>query len=159
MADGFAIRHNAKGSMKDGEHEGVAGARIDEVYNNMDASSKTKPNVYLINAGTNDCQQHHDMKGAIGRLEKLLEKAWDKSNKATIALSTLVMSDNEKKSPGANKCVTDFNVQIRDCKHSHPRRGACILLMSLVVVKRSRHDGKRIVLADMNTGKGHTDYS
>jgi hypothetical protein len=111
--------------MQNGEHEGVAGARIDQIYNNMDASNTTKPNIYLINAGTNDCQQNREMDSAIGRLTALLAKAWDKSNRATIILSTLLMSDNEQKNPGANERVEKFNIQIRDCKFSRLYYTSC----------------------------------
>ena len=103
--------------MQDGEHEGHAGARIDEVLKNIDLSSKTKPNVYLINAGTNDCQQNHnEMKTQNKTLNELVTKAWTKSEKATIILSTLLPSDNEKKRKGANGRVNDLNKLIRECK-------------------------------------------
>jgi hypothetical protein len=41
--------------MNDGQHEGHSGHRIDQIIENIDRSSGTKPNLYLINAGTNDC--------------------------------------------------------------------------------------------------------
>lgn len=98
--------------MKDGEHEGVSGARIDEVNKNLDASSKSKPNLYLINAGTNDCQQNYKkMQGTIERMEELLMKAWKLSGRATIVLSTLTPSFN-----GADKNarVDQLNVEVCD---------------------------------------------
>ncbi|KAF2824052.1 SGNH hydrolase [Ophiobolus disseminans] len=123
---------NKDGSMQDGEHEGVAGARIDQVYHNMDASSTTKPNIYLINAGTNDCQQNYKkMEGTIDRLNDLLTKAWDKSKKSTIILSTLTPSYNGE---GPNKRVNDLNKKIRD------------------LVKKLKDQKRRIVLAEMNDG-------
>jgi hypothetical protein len=101
--------------MKDGEHEGHPGARIDQVIQLMDASVGTKPNVYLINAGTNDCQQNYNnMKGTIGRMNDLLTKAWDKSQKATIILSTLTPSFNGE---DRNQRVTNLNKEIRDCTY------------------------------------------
>jgi hypothetical protein len=110
-----ARRTNKAGSMKDGEHEGHPGARIDQVIQLMDASVGTKPNVYLINAGTNDCQQNYNnMKGTIGRMNDLLTKAWDKSQKATIILSTLTPSFNGE---DRNQRVTNLNKEIRDCTY------------------------------------------
>ena len=112
--------------MQDGEHEGHPGARIDEVLKNIDLSSKTKPNVYLINAGTNDCQQNHnEMKTQNKTLYDLVAKAWDKSEKATIILSTLLPSDNEKKRKGANGRVDDLNKLIRACKFGSQSCKAC----------------------------------
>jgi hypothetical protein len=101
--------------MQDGEHEGHSGARIDQVIQLMDASVGTKPNLYLINAGTNDCQQNwQQMKGTIGRMNVLLTKAWDKSQKATIILSTLTPSFN---GDDKNQRVTNLNKEIRDCEY------------------------------------------
>jgi len=103
--------------MRDGQHEGHSGHRIDQIYNDMDLSSGSKPNVYLINAGTNDCQQNYqNMDGTENRLRDLLFKAWEKSGRATIILSTLLPSDNEGSSPGANARVDRLNEKIRDCK-------------------------------------------
>lgn len=103
--------------MQDGNHEGHNGHRINQIYKNIDLSSNTKPNLYLINAGTNDCQQNYlEMKGAIDRLRDLLNKAWDKSNQATIILSTLLPSNNENVSPGANERVDKLNTEIRERK-------------------------------------------
>jgi hypothetical protein len=69
------FRINQGGSMRDGNHEGHPGHRIDEIINDIDASSDTKPNLYLINAGTNDCQQNYrNMEGTIERLRDLILK-------------------------------------------------------------------------------------
>ena len=100
--------------MRNGNHEAVSGARIDEIYNNLDRSSTTKPNLILINAGTNDCQQNFQMDGAVNRLSDLLKKAWDQSSQATIILSTLVMSTNEANNPGIQARITKYNEGIRN---------------------------------------------
>ncbi|KAJ4296824.1 Glucan endo-1,3-alpha-glucosidase agn1 [Kalmusia sp. IMI 367209] len=105
---------NQAGSMRDGEHEAVSGARIDEVYKNLDRSSAFKPNVILVNAGTNDCQQNFQLDGAINRLSDLLKKAWDQSSQATIILSTLVMSTNEAGNPGIQARVSKYNEGVRN---------------------------------------------
>jgi cytochrome c-type biogenesis protein CcmH/NrfF len=104
--------------MKDGEHEGVPGARIDQVYDNMDASKATKPTLYLVNAGTNDCQQNYKkMQGTIDRLNDLLTKAWRLSGRATIILSTLTPSFN---GADKNERVNNLNKDIRACKCQNP---------------------------------------
>lgn len=105
--------------MKDNRHEGYIGNRIDEIHEKLASSSQrdSKPNVFLINAGTNDCQQNY--KGMVGteeRLRDLTELCWKHSNNATIILSTLLASYNEDKKPGANKRVTDLNIKIRERK-------------------------------------------
>jgi hypothetical protein len=57
-------------------------------------------------------QQNYEMGGASVRLNSLLEKAWEKSDTATILLSTLLPSNNDN---GANDRVDEFNPQIRNC--------------------------------------------
>lgn len=118
MTETRGIRSNRRGSMQDGEHEGHPGHRIDEIINDIDLSNTSKPNLYLINAGTNDCQQNYlEMKGTTDRLRDLLNKAWDVSPKATIILSTLLPSDNEDDAPGANQRVEELNNGIKDCRY------------------------------------------
>ncbi|ORY17569.1 hypothetical protein BCR34DRAFT_596756 [Clohesyomyces aquaticus] len=103
--------------MRDGNHEGHSGHRIDQGYFAIDLSSATKPNIYLINAGTNDCQQNHlQMQGTAGHLNDVLKKCWEKSNRATIILPTLLPSDNEQQSPGANGRVMRLNTEIQSYK-------------------------------------------
>jgi hypothetical protein len=139
--------------MPDGQHEGVPGARIDEIYSYMDKSLDSKPNVYLINAGTNDCQQNYlKMNGTIGRLEDLLTKARAVSAKATIVLSTLTPSFN---GGGANQRVNLLNNEIRDCKSCFDLicMGQTRANASLVVATKMRNDNIHIVLAEMNNGK------
>ncbi|KAF2471688.1 SGNH hydrolase [Lindgomyces ingoldianus] len=126
---------NMDGSMRDGDHEGHPGHRIDQIVNDIDLSNDTKPNLYLINAGTNDCQQNYlEMRGTINRLRGLVEKAWDMSTRATIILSTLLPSDNEDQVPGANERVSQLNIEIRE-------------LASFL-----NRTGSRIELAEMNDG-------
>lgn len=125
-----ANRFNTGGSMRDGQHEGHPGHRIDQINQNLDRASGSKPNLYLINAGINDCQQNYlNMQGKIGRLNDLLNNAWEKSSRATIILSTLLPSNNEGSNPGANDRVNALNNEIRDC------RAPCILLSVQVSVE------------------------
>jgi hypothetical protein len=104
-------------SEKDGHHEGHPGARIGQVTGFLDSSKNAKPNVYLINAGTNDCQQNFKNMGVQEtNMMELLDTAWKLSPKATILLSTVLASDNEKANPGSNGRVTDLNVKLRNSK-------------------------------------------
>jgi len=96
---------------KDGHHEGHPGARIEQVTGFLDLSKNAKPNVYLINVGTNDCLQNFEkMRVQKTNMMELLEKAWKYSPKATILLSTLLPSTK----PGANARVTELNVKLRE---------------------------------------------
>jgi hypothetical protein len=107
----------SSGKMNDKQHEGWPGYRIDQVTDKIEASAGTKPNLYLINAGTNDCQQtDRSMDGVIGRLGTLVQKAFDKSEKATVILSTVLPSYNEGTKPGARARGVGLNAEIRNCE-------------------------------------------
>ncbi|CAI6342018.1 unnamed protein product [Periconia digitata] len=125
------------GDFEDNQHEGYPGLRIDQIADKFNASSErdSKPNLFLVNAGTNDCQQNYrDMVGTSERLGDMTELIWKHSEKATIVLSTVLASYNEKKAPGANARVTALNVKIRD------------------LAKSLKSKGRKIVLAEMNDG-------
>jgi hypothetical protein len=131
--------------MHDGEHEGHSGHRIDQILNDLDLSKASKPNIYLINAGTNDCQQNYlNMEGTIDRLTDILNKAWEASPKAAIILSTVLTSDNEKQSPGANGRVNQLNPQIRQCKSGFG------LVMRLICC----YEKHVLLLTTQHSGKG-----
>lgn len=121
--------------MEDGDHEGHPTLRIDQIVEKMDLSSSSKPNIYLINAGTNDAQQNFQFEDAIHRLTGMIEKAWRLSERATVIVSTLLPSYNEASSPGAHVRALDLNRLIRNRVHT------------------MRGEGRRIVLADMDDGK------
>jgi hypothetical protein len=61
--------------MLDSNHEGHSGHRVDEIFHDLDATAGMKPNIVLINAGTNDAQQNYDgMRGTLDRLKQLIKK-------------------------------------------------------------------------------------
>ena len=121
--------------MQDGDHEGHPSLRIEQIMGYMDDSGSSKPNVYLINAGTNDAQQNFKMDEAVDRLSDMMSKAWSLSEKATIIVSTLLPSYNELTSPGAHLRAAAFNTELR------------------ARVPTLKRDGRRIVLADMDDVK------
>lgn len=100
--------------MRDGEHEGVSGHRIDQVSENLERTIGMKPNLVLINVGTNDCQQSYQLDTAMDRLSALVEKAWKQSPQATIILSTLLLATNNN--PGIQDRVTQYNNGVRERK-------------------------------------------
>lgn len=118
--------------MTNGAHEGHSGHYIRQVYDNMDASVGKKPNLVLINAGTNDCNDNIDINGAVGRLADVVDKVFRESQRATVVLSTLLIN---KGNSDANGRVNFVNEGIRR------------------LVYERRQQGQRIVLADMNDGK------
>ena len=121
------------GTMKDNDVEGWPGYRIDQIVPKASiAVPKYKPNVVLINAGTNDAVQNKDIPNAASRMEGMINNIYEDSPDATVILSTLILNLN------AN---TEKNVQLVNVEYK-------------ALVDRLQGKGKRIVLADMHGSDG-----
>lgn len=127
------------GQMRDNDVEGWPGARIDEIHARSVAPSahnnpvaRWRPNVVLINAGTNDATQRHDIYAAGARMEAMVRDIWALSPRAVVVLSTLVLN----KRPRAERSVVVINRQLRD------------------VAARLAAEGRKIVLAEMHGDRG-----
>ncbi|KAL4806753.1 SGNH hydrolase-type esterase domain-containing protein [Aspergillus unguis] len=122
------------GEMIDNEVEAHPGDTIRKASAAASKSLKFKPNVVLINAGTNDCRLNIDIPNVGKRMRSLIEdliKA-DGMKDTLVVLSTLLPSGNKaitKNSPSVNK-------QYRE------------------LVDKMRSEGVSIVLADMNPPDG-----
>ncbi|KAL1836385.1 hypothetical protein VTJ49DRAFT_5223 [Mycothermus thermophilus] len=102
--------HN--GTMIDNDVEGWSGFRITQVHEKaMNTSDKAvlywKPNLVLINAGTNDAAQGYQIPSAGWRMESMMRDIWEASPRATILLSTLLVNKN----PTTDKHVLEINEQ------------------------------------------------
>ncbi|KAI1085208.1 carbohydrate esterase family 3 protein [Whalleya microplaca] len=123
------------GTMKDNDTEGWPGFIVDQVREKADASvPNLKPNLVLVNVGTNDCLQNVDIPNAGNRMRTLLNDVFDKSPRAAIVLSTLLVNGNAD----AQTRTTSFNTQLKS------------LTMELQLA------GKALVLVDMQGTGGPT---
>ncbi|KAF3058575.1 carbohydrate esterase family 3 protein [Daldinia childiae] len=127
------VGNNPSGSMKDNDTEGWKSYTVDQVHDKATASvPKYKPNVILVNVGTNDCVQNKDLPNAGKRLQSLLDSLYTESPKATVILSTLLVN----KDAAVQARVQDFNAQLRK------------------VANQLQSDKKRLVLVDMQSDDG-----
>ncbi|GAP85893.1 putative GDSL-like lipase acylhydrolase [Rosellinia necatrix] len=123
------------GTMEDNDVEGWPGYIIDQVHTVVKTSlPKYKPNLVLVNVGTNDCSGNVDIPNAGKRLSSMLDDVYAGSARATVVLSTLLVRADAAK----QKCVLDVNAQYR------------------AVAAAQRSNGRRIVLADMQPPAGPT---
>ncbi|KAH6632208.1 SGNH hydrolase-type esterase domain-containing protein [Chaetomium tenue] len=126
------------GSMRDSDVEGWPGFRIAEVRAKAMAAGCVphyRPNVVLVNAGTNDATQNFSVDGAGARMEELVRGLWAASPRAVVVLSTLLVNRNVE----AEKNVRVINAQYVD------------------LARRLREGGrKRLVLVDMHGPDGPT---
>ncbi|KAI0423960.1 carbohydrate esterase family 3 protein [Xylaria sp. FL1042] len=123
------------GTMDDNDVEGWPGYIIDQVHTKANtAVPKYKPNVVLVNVGTNDCSGDVDLPNAGERMSNLLDDVFKGSPRATIILSTLLVRSDEEK----QECVEDLNSQFK----------------TVAVAQRAK--GRRLVLVDMQPPDGPT---
>ncbi|KAL4860487.1 SGNH hydrolase-type esterase domain-containing protein [Aspergillus spectabilis] len=115
----------ASGAMSDKSHEGHPAYRIEQVMQEATRSVGYKPNVVLINAGTNDATQGYFVGTAGERMDALLDHLYSSIPDTTIILSTLLPNTARP------ALVADINVQYRR------------------IYTRRSDAGDKIVLADM----------
>ncbi|KAI1099184.1 carbohydrate esterase family 3 protein [Jackrogersella minutella] len=121
------------GSMEDNDTEAWSGYVITQVHAKADVGApKYKPNLVLVNVGTNDCVQNIDLAKAGDRMTSLLDDVYKDSPRATVVLSTLLANANAT----VQARVEDFNDQIR------------------TVADRFRAAKRRLVLVDMQGTAG-----
>ncbi|KAH9885170.1 carbohydrate esterase family 3 protein [Xylariomycetidae sp. FL2044] len=129
------VGSHPNGTMQDNASEGWPSYVIDSVRDKASEHvPEFKPNLVLINAGTNDCSKNLDIAKAGERMENLMNTVWDGSSKATIILSTLLVNANEK----TQERVKDVNGQYQK------------------LANRLQDDHKRVVLVDMQGPDGPT---
>ncbi|KAL3468175.1 SGNH hydrolase-type esterase domain-containing protein [Aspergillus heterothallicus] len=147
-SDGWEVNmvgSQSNGNMRDYDLEARPGNTIDQVRTATSPSLPCKPNVVLINAGTNDCRLGIDINNAGARMRSLIENVLSASDMqdTLIVLSTLLPSGNAaiaRNTPAVNE-------QFR------------------ALVRTMRREGRHIVLAEMSgliypddfTQKGQVD--
>ncbi|GFP57140.1 multidomain esterase [Trichoderma asperellum] len=101
------------GTMKDRDHEGHPGWVITEggghngVQQAWDAANWMKPNLVLLNVGTNDCSFNIDLPGAGARMQSLVQSVFDAVPGVVVIMSTLIPS------PGIKDCAKELSDQFR----------------------------------------------
>ncbi|KAL1998767.1 hypothetical protein VTN02DRAFT_5599 [Thermoascus thermophilus] len=116
------------GTMYDNDNEGHIGFRVTEVAKAANKTVPRKPNLILVNAGTNDAVQSFSLATTGDRMNNLLSHLFDAIPGTTIILSTLLPNRL------APKRVAAINDQYRQ----------------LAAERRSA--GDRLVLAEMDDG-------
>lgn len=132
------------GNMNDSDNEGHGGWRIDQVESTgVDNIVAYQPNLVLINVGTNDAAQNHDISGAGDRMIQLLDKVFSAVPNTTIILSTLLPNKNAATEAKA----VDISHQFRDQVMNNYANSAYKILLA------DMHDGFLINPTDLKDGK------
>ncbi|KAH7311380.1 hypothetical protein B0I35DRAFT_411586 [Stachybotrys elegans] len=122
------------GNMADNNHEATGGFTVDQVKQASRQSLIYKPNVVVLNAGSNDCARNVDPSSAGARMASLLSDLWAAPgwDRTTIILPTLIMNQDSNMNDCSQRVI---NSQYRQ------------------LVNDLRGQGRRIVLAEMNPRK------
>ncbi|MEV4516017.1 SGNH/GDSL hydrolase family protein [Dactylosporangium sp. NPDC049525] len=97
------------GTATDNDNEGHPGYRIDGIAAGADAwVAAARPDVVLLNVGTNDMLQNYDLPNAPARLSALVDQILRAAPAATVVMSTLVPSPDAT----VESRVRAFNAQL-----------------------------------------------
>ncbi|KAI3322320.1 carbohydrate esterase family 3 protein [Xylariaceae sp. AK1471] len=123
------------GTMEDNDVEGWPGDIIDQVHTKANAAvPKYKPNLILVNAGTNDCGGNVDIANAGKRMSSLLDDLYKYEPSVTVILSTLLVRSDAT----VQKCIVNLNNQFKS------------------VAAAQKAKGRRLVIVDMQPPAGPT---
>ncbi|KAI1774322.1 SGNH hydrolase-type esterase domain-containing protein [Hypoxylon cercidicola] len=121
------------GDFKDNDLEAYPGYRIDQLHqHSTNIVPQTKPNLFILHVGTNDCLQKWDTANLGVRMKELVGYLLATSTRATVVMSTLITNTV----PGVEPCILNVNAQIRQI--------ASVL----------QAEGKPVVLAEMHYDQG-----
>ncbi|KAF4975545.1 hypothetical protein FZEAL_7691 [Fusarium zealandicum] len=118
-----------KGTMKDNDHEAVPGDVLTQVLARVPKSTGFKPNLVIINAGTNDANTPVDPANAGGRMNNILNALWkaDGMSETCLIVSTLIPTDNAN---GARN-QGSINDQYRTLVKQRAAEGKCIYMADM----------------------------
>lgn len=88
--------------------EATPGYVIDQIHTTSELCYHFKPNVVLINAGTNDCVQNIDIANAHVRLESLVNDLWTNIGSSTVVIVSTILI-NGVASVNSNSATVNAN--------------------------------------------------
>jgi lysophospholipase L1-like esterase len=116
------------GEMRDNDVEAHPGNRVDQVHEWASHSVPTsKPNLFLMNVGSNDCLQHWDLPNYHVRLHDFINYLLRQSPKGTVVMSTLLTNTV----PDTEPCILHLNRQIRELYTTLAMAGRPVVLAEM----------------------------
>ncbi|KAK7432202.1 hypothetical protein QQZ08_001147 [Neonectria magnoliae] len=117
------------GKMQDWNHEATPGHIIDEARVRLKLSIGYKPNIVIINLGTNDANRNIDANRAGARLNGILDDIWaaDGMSKTCVILSTVLDSMD----PTGRVVRLNINAQYRQLVKNRAAEEKCIYLADM----------------------------
>ncbi|KAI1305102.1 hypothetical protein F5Y03DRAFT_356508 [Xylaria venustula] len=118
---------NRFGKFKDNDVQAFASTPIHILHEKAkQAVPEMQPNLIIINAGSSDCfqEEHWGSAHGLDYTRNLVDFLFEASPRATVILSTLVMST----SPKFERCIKSINAQIRQVAADVQREGKHLIL-------------------------------
>ncbi|KAH8895341.1 hypothetical protein GQ53DRAFT_855657 [Thozetella sp. PMI_491] len=117
------------GTMKDWEHEAVPGDILTDILRRIPHSLAYKPNIAIINGGTNDAIRNVDVGNAGSRMLDVLNAIWGGTDMANtcIMLSTLLPTSDGT----GSSTRPSINTQYRNLVTQLSKAGKCIYLADM----------------------------
>ncbi|KAM0813449.1 putative SGNH hydrolase-type esterase domain-containing protein [Seiridium cardinale] len=116
------------GEMKDNDVEAHPGNRVDQVHEWATYSvPAAKPNLFLMNVGSNDCLQYWDLPNYHVRLHDFIDFLLAQSPRGTVVMSTLLTNTV----PNIEPCILDINRQIRELYEALREQGRPVVLAEM----------------------------
>jgi lysophospholipase L1-like esterase len=96
------------GTMQNNQNEGHSGWVISQIASAAQNDQSFAPDVVLLHAGTNDCNNPSLAPTAYQRLASLIDQLVQQFPKATILVAEIIPSTNSQ----TNQAITNFDSQI-----------------------------------------------
>lgn len=118
------------GNMTDNDIAAGPGVRVDTIHEIAKGIvPQSKPNLILINAGTNDCLMHVDIDNFYKRYDDLVQYLLTASHKVTLVMGTLLPTWNEHFN--GREDVFRVNPQIRRLAKIYQKQGLPVVLAEM----------------------------
>lgn len=118
------------GNMTDNDIVAGPGVQVDTIHGMAEQIvSKAKPNLILVNAGTNDCLMHVDIDNFYKRFDNLVQYLFMASHKATIVVGTLLPTWDKRFN--GREDVFRVNSQIRRLVKIYQKQGLPVVLAEM----------------------------
>ncbi|KAI1827208.1 SGNH hydrolase-type esterase domain-containing protein [Xylaria intraflava] len=112
-----------RGNMVDNDHEAYGGNRVSQTHEHAThIVSKMRPNVFIINVGTNNVLQYKDTDVAGADMESLIDYLLEASPRSTVVLSTLLTNTVPDREP----LILDINRQYREVFRKYENRSVVL---------------------------------
>ncbi|KAI0521494.1 SGNH hydrolase-type esterase domain-containing protein [Xylaria bambusicola] len=112
------------GVMPDNDFEAYGGNRVKQIHDHAKAIvPKQKPNIFIINVGTNNVLQRRDVDVAGKHMEAFIDYLLSASPRSTVVLSTLLTNTVPNREP----LILDINQQLRTLYSKYENNTAVVL--------------------------------